>query len=66
MYVAITRARKRIFIYDENPNSRKYIEKLWIDLNLVTVLRFEDNFDKSNNKLEQLISIKNSDKEWNE
>ncbi|CAD8060869.1 unnamed protein product [Paramecium primaurelia] len=65
LYVAITRARKRIFFYDQNPNSRKYIEKIWTDLKLVNVLKFEENSEKLN-KFEQVIIIKNSEKEWND
>ncbi|CAD8087088.1 unnamed protein product [Paramecium sonneborni] len=65
LYVAITRAKKRIFIFDKNPNSRKYIEKIWTDLKLVNVLKFDENFEQSN-KIEQLINIKNSEIEWND
>lgn len=34
LYVCITRAKKRLFIYDEDLRKRKFIEKLLINLDV--------------------------------
>ena len=44
LYVAITRPKNRLIIYDENSQSRHYIEKFWRNLNIVqTVTRADLN-----------------------
>ena len=42
LYVALTRPRNRIIIYDENTSKRKYIEKYWKELGLVEIITKED------------------------
>ncbi|CAD8176793.1 unnamed protein product [Paramecium octaurelia] len=35
LYVAVTRPRQRLIIYDENPQARQYIQNIWQKLNLI-------------------------------
>ena len=42
LYVAITRPKLRLFIYDEDTESRKPIETLWTKLDAVTRITRED------------------------
>ncbi|CAD8167125.1 unnamed protein product [Paramecium pentaurelia] len=35
LYVAVTRPRQRLIIYDENPQARQYIQTIWQKLNLI-------------------------------
>lgn len=38
LYVALTRPRNRIVIYDDNIEKREEIERYWKDLNLVQII----------------------------
>jgi hypothetical protein len=42
LYVAITRPKQRLIIYDTSNQNRVYIEDLWRKLNVVNFIRFED------------------------
>lgn len=42
LYTAITRARKKLIIYDENPNKAQKIKNLWKSLNLLELVCEED------------------------
>jgi len=38
LYTAITRPRKTLIIYDEDPTCRKLIEKMWENLGIIQIV----------------------------
>ena len=52
LYVAITRPKKRLFIYDEDMENRKPIESIWTKLDAVQRITRED-LEKENEKKAQ-------------
>jgi len=40
LYVAVTRPKKRLIIYDDNLENRKYIQNYWSKLNRVEIIDF--------------------------
>ena len=42
LYTAVTRARKRLIIYDENPKKGKELKKIWRQLELTEYISDQD------------------------
>ena len=42
LYVAITRPKKRLFIYDEDTEARKPLEAIWTKLDAVKIITKEE------------------------
>ncbi|CAD8075657.1 unnamed protein product [Paramecium sonneborni] len=60
LYVAVTRPRQRLIIYDENPQARQYVQNIWQKLNLI------DHFTGTNIQDRNLESFakQTSKEEW--
>ncbi|CAD8049358.1 unnamed protein product [Paramecium sonneborni] len=58
LYIAITRARKFLYIFDEKPQTRKWIETIWKNLDLVQILNYPD-FNHQN--FQEHFQIKSKD-----
>lgn len=51
LYTAITRARKKLIIYDQNPEKGKKIKEIWKTLNIVDSFSDEDfEFNENHNE----------------
>lgn len=59
LYTAITRPKKSLIIYDDHPSTRKFMEQIWVEQNLVTVCG-ESN--EASNTAEYLV--KSTTDEW--
>ncbi|CAD8087866.1 unnamed protein product [Paramecium sonneborni] len=60
LYVAVTRPRQRLIIYDENPQPRQYVQNIWQKLNLI------DHFSSNNiqNRNVERFAKQTSKEEW--
>lgn len=50
LYVAITRPKKRLFIYDEDTEARKPLEAIWTKLDAVKIVTKEELMIKREQK----------------
>ena len=69
LYTAITRPRKRLIIFDENPDIRKPMLNYWMSLGYVQIITKEKLSEKTadetiKNLVENLSGVKTSQKGW--
>mmetsp|Transcript_16551 Transcript_16551/g.14345 ORF Transcript_16551/g.14345 Transcript_16551/m.14345 type:complete len:155 (-) Transcript_16551:102-566(-) len=72
LYVALTRPRNRIIIYDEDQSKRKFIQNLWSQLGLVETINAQtlkssgDSTSSNNKNIKSFQSLitETSPKEW--